>query len=123
MIIRYCKECRTVAEVVGFQRDDPVLSCGHVKRLPSDESEKCLDDIRKEMEDQPDEVKIALYKIALESLMENSTTDISYCPICEEMVSVIRDEEGRRRCGGNYENNPGCGCLLKPISIRMHKCS
>jgi len=34
----YCRECRKMKKVVGFEKDDPLLSCGHVKhRRKSDD--------------------------------------------------------------------------------------
>jgi hypothetical protein len=29
----HCIECNTNRQVIGFDRDDPILECGHVKRV------------------------------------------------------------------------------------------
>jgi hypothetical protein len=29
----HCNECNINHEVIGFERDDPILACGHIKRV------------------------------------------------------------------------------------------
>ena len=47
MVTRYCRICREFVEVTGFERDDPVLACGHVKRRrkSDDKISQCAADI------------------------------------------------------------------------------
>lgn len=108
----YCRKCKKIVEVLGFERDDPVLSCGHTKRREK-ESQK-LDALRQNFVPS-EELLFAL----LGAYLAIRKDQISYCPVCDDVVSVI-ENNGTRFCGGNLIDNPGCGCTIKPIQDRLH---
>ena len=127
MVTRYCRICREFVEVTGFERDDPVLACGHVKRrAKSDDTiSQCAADIESVISTEAqssgssvDELRDELLKSIL-GLKEPDRDNVRHCPICDSLVAVARNRRGQAICGGNLYDNPGCGCVLKPISARM----
>lgn len=105
--LRYCRKCKTVEKVVGFERDDPILSCGHVKRRTLGDSrvDKCRQEIRQILSDEPAPVKQAFFEALFDTI---TSKRVGYCPICDSIVSIIT-ENGIRKCGGNLYDNAGCG--------------
>ncbi len=96
----YCRKCKKKQQVVGFQKDDPILSCGHVKRSSN------LDDRINEC--------MKIFQNIFDTLPSLGDEQISYCPICDMTVSIMTDENGTPRCCGDMMTNPGCGCPVHP---------
>lgn len=127
MVTRYCRICREFVEVTGFERDDPVLACGHVKRRrkSDDKISQCAADIDRAITAEAldsgsskDLLREELLKSVL-GLKEPDRENIRYCPICDSLVAVAKNKRGLAICGGNLYDNPGCGCILKPVSARL----
>ena len=123
----YCRECKDHCEIISFHRDNPILSCGHVKHRTAQ------DDIvlstRREIElillEEATARGVAIEQVRAEftnGLMDmfNSADEaqtIGHCATCG-MITVFEDDRGVRRCGGNLVDNPGCGM---PIRSTYHK--
>lgn len=114
--------------MVGYHRDDPELSCGHIKRRTDgdDKVEKCNIDIERALAEEAklrgvsvEQAKEDLLNSLINETIHHETID--FCDICGTAVTVIIDIHGVRRCGGNLVDNPGCGCLLMPIAKRVIK--
>lgn len=93
----FCIICKQDKEIVEFERDDPKLSCGHVKSISSEDEEQ--------LNTPKEQVK------NLMNLFEPTST-AGHCDICG-VVTIIKDSNGVLRCGGNLHTNPGCGMPLK----------
>lgn len=60
-----------------------------------------------------------LLEAAIATLRKRDTS-VTWCPICDNHVSVIETEDGELICGGDYQDNPGCGCILnKTLEERL----
>lgn len=127
---RYCRTCRSIVRVVRWDRDNPVLSCGHVKHrsVLDDRLSECAIDIRRAAENEAQvtgmsalDIQTLFLKAALAVQSRRFSTEaVTFCPICEQEVSIVETKDGEKICGGNYLNNPGCGCILnKSIEQRL----
>lgn len=123
----YCRECKKFVTVVGYHRDDPKLSCGHVKQRTDDDDkvERCSIDIEKSINEEaklrgisPEQVREGILDSLINEPPNNADLSIGICDICNTIVSVVEDVHGARRCGGNLVDNPGCGCLIFPSGKR-----
>ena len=118
----YCKVCQDHRKVDGFYRDDPVLSCGHIK-YRSDEDDK-IQEVRHEIEEmfhkEADSRGISVEEIRAEFVQglldifgsQEITSTIGHCKTCG-VVTVYIGADGTRCCGGNLIDNPGCGMLIE----------
>lgn len=84
----FCPCCKNDQAVVNWDRDDPVLECGHIKRV--DRVEQSLKSI---------------FRLCFDD-------QTAFCPDCKAYVTVIHSR-GKARCGGNLLDNPGCGRVLR----------
>jgi hypothetical protein len=124
----YCRSCKKFVTVVGFHRDDPKLSCGHVKQRTAadDEVMRCTIDLEKILLEESKLRGIPVEQVKediLNSLINGTeipNNNIAYCDICSTVVSVINDIHNVRRCGGNLVDNPGCGCIIMPSGKKRH---
>jgi hypothetical protein len=121
-MLRYCRECQKVQQVTHFDHDDPVLACGHIKKLNGKSSEcaRHIQDVcrsvAKETGAKSSQLEMTFFLDVLRSLH----MPVDYCPICDAIVSVVEDEDGQLVCAGNLFDNPGCGCvLIKSIKQRL----
>lgn len=122
----YCQTCREKRGVVGFVRDDPQLSCGHVKQAKRD----ALDETRATVEGifereanrrgiDKEQVRVEYVQNLLDLFsMEETESTVGNCEICGT-VTVIVGEDGIDRCGGNFLDNPGCGM---PVERHYYHC-
>jgi hypothetical protein len=108
----YCPICQAPRRVIGFERDNPRLSCGHVKRPLSLAIERriagCAHAAQKIVDMSVSELH--LFKLERDD-------KVGYCPICNMIISIVLDKRGHKRCGGNLMDNPGCGCLLSESRV------
>lgn len=108
---RYCRVCKKLAEIVRWDKDDPVLSCGHVKRRSAadDRVAECARDIQSTI---PKGIRDDFLRVVVEEwVREQEEGRIAFCPICEQTVSTT-ERNGKQVCGGDLLQNPGCGCCL-----------
>lgn len=118
----FCRECGGHYDVVGYERDDPILSCGHTKHRTDldDGVQNSRNEIetmfRQEAEDQGRsvrEIRREYIRGFLDLFGHNAgLSTVGHCETCG-VVTVIQDEEGVFRCGGNLHDNPGCGMPLE----------
>lgn len=47
---RFCNICKKLEKIVEFQRDNPVLDCGHVKHPTNLEIDECRDELLSKLE-------------------------------------------------------------------------
>ena len=102
-----CLKCNTEEPVVGFDRDDPILGCGHVKKLTTKV------DLCSEL------VQGIFGKMPLSLVSTRRKVQTAYCPNCKKEVLVVKDK-GQSRCAGDMIVNSGCGrvLLVNPVSLR-----
>lgn len=46
----YCNICKTLNKIKSFKRDNPVLSCGHIKYPTDIDIDKCRNDLLSKLE-------------------------------------------------------------------------
>lgn len=114
----YCRACKEHREIVKFDRDDPVLSCGHIKHRTRVDDK--IHDVQRDIEEMfveearksnltPEEIRTECVQGLLEIFgeTEQEAPTVDHCRTCGT-VTVI-EKKGVRRCGGNMIDNPGCG--------------
>jgi hypothetical protein len=118
----YCRKCADHKDIIGFDRDDPVLSCGHVKRRQ--DTRQAKQEIEKifQLEAQrrnvtPHQVRDEYLRSFLHVFDNDVDTTVGCCKFCG-VVTVMKDSHGTHRCGGNLDNSPGCGM---PLDVIEHK--
>jgi hypothetical protein len=101
----FCRECKTFRPVIGYQRDNPILTCGHVKdrNIIDDRVSSCRSLLDKLLGEKDRSLKTLLV-----TSLRNYSEFTDYCPVCQTVVCVIVDQEGVRRCHGNLLTRPGC---------------
>jgi hypothetical protein len=114
----FCRECHSLSEIISYDKGDPVLSCGHIKRYIDDRIDKCRNDIANIVHStsmrsgrSEDNIRIDI----LNALFGGK--HVGFCPICEGIVALIANKDGDLTCAGDYQANPGCGCLVKTNSL------
>lgn len=111
----YCRECKRFRKILRYIKDDPILACGHVKcrSKVDDRIQKCADDIERFSVQHGIEITQLCDRLLTELAKKRKESNLTdYCPICDMNVTVILGLDGKRYCGGNLVNNPGCGRLL-----------
>ena len=118
----FCEICKTSKEITGYNRDDPVLSCGHIKQLtneikvPEIEEMLCYEATKRGIS--VEQVRSEYIKGLMNMFSEESVSTVGHCDICGT-VTIIIDKNGICRCGGNLQDNPGCGM---PITDKKVNC-
>jgi hypothetical protein len=109
----FCRECGTFRPVVGYQRDNPVLTCGHVKdrNIVDDRVNNCRNLLEKLLGPKD----TGSLKHLLAASLRNYSEFTDFCPVCGTVVCVIVDQEGVRRCHGNLLTRPGCFSSLGTV--------
>ena len=118
----YCRQCCDHKNIIGFDRDDPVLSCGHVKRRKDPEEtkteiEKIYQLEAKRRQVSPEQVRDEYLRSFLHVFENVPDTTVGYCRYCG-VVTVLKDKHGVHRCGGNLDKEPGCGM---PLEVHQHE--
>jgi len=107
----YCERCKKIKKVVDFNKDDPILSCGHQKtcenRTDSIESYMIQEAIR------DGESLLTIKRKCFEGVLKiledcEEKPTVGECKTCGT-VTVHYDPDGIPRCGGDMILNPGCG--------------
>jgi hypothetical protein len=118
----FCRKCGEYRSVQGYERDDPILSCGHVKHRTDidDGVHKARREIETMFEEEAEDRGASIKEIRDEYIRglldlfehEADPSTVGHCEICGT-VTIVEDEEGVLRCGGNLHDNPGCGMPLE----------
>lgn len=116
-MLTYCRHCKKLSRVTHYDRDNPVLSCGHIKSSPC--NDKCAQAVNSALTDASIKTGRSVEQLQLGLFFDLLGVPVSYCPICNAIITILKNKRGERICGGNLFDNPGCGCLLKPISERQ----
>ncbi len=114
----YCRICRDHRKIDGFHRDDPILSCGHIKCRSSkdDKAQEVRYEIEEMFREEADTRGVAVEEIRTEFVQglldifgsQKIANTVGNCKTCGT-VTVNVGTDGTRRCGGNLIDNPGCG--------------
>jgi hypothetical protein len=113
----YCEKCKKLKHVVEFQKDNPILSCGHGKKSENsiaNDIESFL--IQEAIQNNKPLISVTKQYIeevlqVLEECEEKPT--VAYCKTCGA-VTIYYDKNNIARCGGDMVSNPGCGM---PINL------
>jgi hypothetical protein len=102
----FCRECGAFKPLVWYQRDNPVLSCGHIKNrsIVDDRVSSCRTLLEKLLGPKD----VGSLKLLLATSLRNYSEFTDFCPVCQTVVCVIVDCDGIRRCHGNLLTRPGC---------------
>jgi hypothetical protein len=122
----FCRECGDHREIIEYTRDDPILSCGHIKqRVQQDdqvhaaqqEIERILIEDAKTRQMTVEQVRTEFTNSLLEIFTPtDKTPTIGHCETCGKTTIYI-DKDGTKRCGGNLLDNPGCGMPILVSTI------
>jgi hypothetical protein len=96
----YCSKCDKHQEVTGFQKDNPILKCGHIK-TPAYESNPKIETI--------------VSDINAELAVREVLFTIGYCKKCGTVTYYV-DRNGTPICAGDLTKNPGCGMPVEMIN-------
>lgn len=118
----FCRECGDHREIVGYRRDDPILSCGHVKGRSSQDDVlySTQQEISKILAEAADNRGMTVEEVRAEftnGLLNlftpmDETQTIGHCETCGK-TTIFVDRDGIKRCGGNLLDNPGCGMPIR----------
>jgi hypothetical protein len=112
----YCETCKKLKHVVEFQKDNPMLSCGHLKEFKS----SIGDDIQSFMIQeaiQSNKPLVSVIRQCIEDVLQvleecEEKPTVGRCKTCG-IVSIYYDKNNVARCGGDMVKNPGCGMLIE----------
>lgn len=104
----FCHKCKQSKKIIGFNRDNPVLSCGHEKTIEMFELEQTLTIEAQNRKMSIEDVRSEYIRCLCDMLSDKPVSTIGHCNTCG-VVTILIDQCGVQRCGGNLRDNPGCG--------------
>ena len=97
----YCSKCETLIPITRFNGLQPILNCGHTRTDHDDDMDKVINNIRKDIDKNPEKIKEIISKLSdlVKDDIEKEAKKLGITPeeYKEEMFNQISNQSQKRK--------------------------